>query len=60
MNGKVDRNVSIHKPGGTAGKTSKSYRINLPAHMVRQLGVTEDDRAVELEFLDGSIIIRKK
>ena len=60
MRDKVTRNVSFNSPGGTAGKSSKSYRINLPADMVKQLGVTEEDRAVELEFLDGSIIIRKK
>ena len=60
MRDKVTRNVSFNSPGGTDGKNSKSYRINLPADMVKQLGVTEEDRAVELEFLDGSIIIRKK
>lgn len=57
---KAERNISINKPGGTASKNSRDYRISLPSEMVKQLGVTEEDRAVELEFLDGSIIIRKK
>ena len=53
------RNVMIAKAGGTAGKNSKNYRISLPADMVRELGVTEEDRSVTLTCEDGKIVIEK-
>lgn len=54
------RNIIIQKAGGTAGKNSKNYRISLPADMVRELGVTEEDRSVTLACEDGKVIIKKK
>lgn len=53
------RNVMIAKVGGTAGKNSKNYRISLPADMVRELGVTEEDRSVTLTCEDRKIVIEK-
>lgn len=53
------RNVMIAKAGGTAGKNSKNYKISLPADMVRELGVTEEDRSVTLTCEDGKIVIEK-
>ena len=53
------RNVMIAKAGGTAGKNSKNYKISLPADMVRELGVTEEDRSVILTSEDGKVIIEK-
>ena len=53
------RNVMIAKAGGTAGKNSKLYRLSLPAGMVKELGVTEEDRAVILSCEDGKIVIEK-
>ena len=47
------------KAGGTAGKNSKNYKISLPADMVRELGVTEEDRSVILTCEDGKVIIEK-
>lgn len=44
---------------GTAGKNSKNYKISLPADMVRELGVTEEDRSVILTSEDGKVIIEK-
>ena len=55
----VKRNVIFAKAGGTAGKNSKNYKISLPADMVRELGVTEDDRSVTLTCEDGKIVIEK-
>lgn len=46
----VERNIIMGKVGGTAGKNSINYKISLPAEMVKDLGVTQDDRAV-LVFL---------
>lgn len=56
----VDRNIIIAKAGGTAGKDSVNYKISLPADMVRELGVTQEDKKVTLSLLDGKIIIEKK
>ena len=53
------RNIIIQKAGGTAGKNSKNYKISLPADMVRELGVTEEDRSVILTCEDGKIVIEK-
>ena len=53
------RNIIIQKAGGTAGKNSKNYKISLPADMVRELGVTEEDRSVVLTCEGGKIAIEK-
>lgn len=53
------RNIMFAKAGGTAGKNSKNYKISLPADMVRELGVTEEDRSVILTCEDGKVIIEK-
>lgn len=55
----VKRNIIIQKAGGTAGKNSKNYKISLPADMVRELGVTEEDRSVVLTCEDRKIVIEK-
>ena len=56
---KVKRNIMFAKAGGTAGKNSKNYKISLPADMVRELGVTKEDRSVILTSEDGKVIIEK-
>ena len=56
---KVKRNIMINKAGGSAGKEAVNYRVSLPAEMVRGIGVTLEDRGVELTF-DGERIIIKK
>ena len=56
---KVKRNVMFAKAGGTAGKNSKNYKLSLPADMVRELGVTEDDRSVILNCENEILTIKK-
>lgn len=56
----AERNIIIAKAGGTAGKESVNYKISLPAHMVKAIGVTQDDKSVLVELADGEIKIRKK
>lgn len=52
--------VMIHAPGGTASKGSYTYKLSLPSSWIKEIGITEDDREVEL-FFDGSTIsISKK
>ena len=53
------RNIIFNKAGGTAGSNSVGYKLNLPADMVKALGVTPENRAVELELKKDKIIIKK-
>ena len=56
----VERNIIIAKAGGTAGRNSANYKISLPAEMVKELGVTPEDKSVAVSFENGKIIIEKK
>jgi hypothetical protein len=49
----------INKAGGNAGKSSKGYRLSLPTVWMKEMGITEEDRDLEL-FYDGTEIIIKK
>lgn len=55
----VKRNIMINKAGGTASKNGKTYRLSLPADMIRELGVTEENRSVMLTCENGKIVIEK-
>ena len=55
----VKRNIMINKAGGTASKNGKTYRLSLPADMIRELGVTEESRSVMLTCENGKIVIEK-
>ena len=51
----------INKAGGNSGAGSKTYRTTLPATWMKELGVTEADRELELT-LDrekAEIVIKK-
>ena len=52
-------NILINKAGGTAGPEGKTYRVALPAVWVKQLGITEEDREVLLQFDGECITIRR-
>jgi hypothetical protein len=56
---KVNRNIMINKAGGTAGKNSVNYRISLPANMVKELGISDEDRSVIVKCEGKKIIIEK-
>ena len=55
----IKRNIIIGKAGGTAGKNSVNYKISLPAEMVKEIGVTREDKAVLVSFDNGKICIEK-
>ena len=55
----VKRNIIIAKAGGTAGKNSVNYKISLPAEMVKELNITQEDKSVIVSCVDGKIIIEK-
>ena len=54
--------VLFAKSGGTAGKGGMTNRITLPTSWIKELGITEEERQVDI-ILDteaGRIIIEKK
>lgn len=55
----VKRNIMINKAGGHSGANTKNYRVSIPADMIRELGVTEDNRSVTLTCENGIVTIRK-
>ena len=58
MNG-IKRNIIIGKVGGNANENSINYKVSLPAKMVKELGITKEDRKVILTYEDDKIIIKK-
>lgn len=55
----VKRNIMINKAGGHSGANTKNYRVSIPADMIRELGVTEDDRSVILTCENEILTIKK-
>lgn len=53
-------NVMIQSPGGTAGKDSRTYKVSLPSSWIGEMGITEDDRQIELCFDGTTISISKR
>ena len=45
---------------GNSVEISSDYKISLPAEMVKALGVTQEDKAVSVDYVDGKIVIEKK
>ena len=48
--------INISAAGGTAGKGAKTYKLTVPSAWITELGITADEREVELSF-DGERII---
>ena len=53
------KKIIINKPGGTASKNAVMYRLTIPSEMAALLGITPDDRSVELEMVGDMLTIRK-
>lgn len=53
------RNIMINKAGGGSGPNTLNYRISLPAPWIREMGITEENREVEIKFDGENIIITK-
>lgn len=54
------RNIMINRAGGTASKNGKTYRVSIPADMIREIGITENDRSVILICENNEIRIKKE
>ena len=50
-------NVIIHASGGTAGKGANTYKLTLPSSWMKEMGIHENQREVELCFDGHSITV---
>lgn len=50
----------VNKSGGTASEKSKTYRVTIPNSWVEQLGISEENREIELSFDGTEITVRQK
>lgn len=53
------RNVIMNKAGGASGKNTYSYKLSIPARVIKELGVTPEDKGLILTLEDGKLIIEK-
>lgn len=53
-------NIIIQAPGGTASKTASTYKISLPSAWIKEMGISDDEREVELTFDSNCIKISKR
>ena len=51
--------MKISKAGGNASSGSYKYMVVLPGSWVKEIGVTQEDREVFIEYKDDSILITK-
>ena len=49
----------MNKAGGASGKNTYSYKLSLPARVIKELGVTPEDKGLILTLEDGKLIIEK-
>ena len=52
--------IIIHASGGTAGKGANTYKLTLPSSWMKEMGISEFDREVELSFDGNAITIAKR
>ena len=51
--------ISISAAGGTAGKGAKTYKLTIPSAWIAAMGITEDDREVELSFDGDKLVVAR-
>lgn len=52
--------IIIQAPGGTAAKGSYTYKLSIPSSWIKEMGLSEDNRQVELVFDGTTICIAKR
>ena len=52
--------IIIHASGGTAGKGANTYKLTLPSAWMKDMGISESDREVELSFDGNTITIARR
>ena len=51
--------ISISAAGGTAGRGAKTYKLTIPSAWIAAMGITEDDREVELSFDGDKLVVAR-
>ena len=52
--------VIVQTPGGTAAKGSYTYKLSIPSSWIKEMGITGDEREVDLSFDGTTIRVSKK
>jgi len=52
--------IIIHASGGTAGRDANTYKLTLPSAWIKEMGLSEKDREVELSFDGRAITVVKR
>ena len=52
--------IIIHASGGTAAKGANTYKLTLPSAWMKEMGINESDREVELSFDGNTITIARR
>ena len=60
MTEKRNANMIIAKAGGNASQNAYNCKVSIPKIWADKLGVTIEDKALQLEFDGSTILIRKK
>ena len=53
-------NLIIGTSGGTAGGNATNFKLALPSTWIKEMGLTPEQRQVELRFDGASIVITRK
>lgn len=56
---KRNANMIIAKAGGNASQNAYNCKVSIPKIWADKLGVTTEDKALQLEFDGDAIVIRK-
>lgn len=51
--------IIFNKSGGSSGKNSITNRVTLPTTWIKEMGITLEDREVNLTYENDRIIIEK-
>ena len=51
--------INSSAAGGTAGAGAKTHKVTLPSHWLKTMGITDEEREVELTFDQNKIVITK-
>ena len=51
--------INSSAAGGTAGAGAKTHKVTLPSRWLRAIGITDEEREVELTFDQNRIVITK-
>ena len=51
--------VSIGSPGGNASKGSQYFRVTIPPKWAKALGISREERSLQMSFDGETILLRK-